>query len=224
LNGALDPAQLIAHVRHARHRLGDVFSAALLRATGNEPGERYHAVVHAHFDVARVNVPIIRQTFVYVFADALVGTPVAARAAPRIPPPTHLAHKPKPSLGLLISEPRSDLVADTLKEAAMLGAAPVWAAVVALTVSALSVAEVIRFARTIAVIVIAVRLVVITAVAAAAMRQIVIRPSVAVVIWFLMDLAPASVTRLVVIIQARAIVPVIMAVHHLAPSKSQSAP
>jgi hypothetical protein len=80
-----------------------------------------------------------------------------------------------PPLSLLISEPRPDLIADALKEAVMLGAAPVWAAVARLTVSALMAAPVIRLARAVAVfimavIVTAVRLVVITAVAAAAMR------------------------------------------------------
>jgi hypothetical protein len=78
-------------------------------------------------------------------------------------------------LSLLISEPRPDLIADALKEAVMLGAAIVLAVVVWRTVSALMAAPVIRFARAgavfiLAVIVIAVRLVVITAVAAAAMR------------------------------------------------------
>jgi hypothetical protein len=80
-----------------------------------------------------------------------------------------------PSLGLLISEPRPDLIADALKEAVMLGAAPVRAAVMRLTVSALMAAPVISFVRAVAVsilavIVIAVRLVVITAVAADAPR------------------------------------------------------
>jgi hypothetical protein len=80
-----------------------------------------------------------------------------------------------PPLSLLISEPRPDLIADALKEAVMLGAAPVWAAVARLTVSPLMAAPVIRFVRAVAVfimavIVTAVRLFVITAVAAAAMR------------------------------------------------------
>jgi hypothetical protein len=80
-----------------------------------------------------------------------------------------------PPLSLLISEPRPNLIADALKEAAMLGAAPVWAAVARLTISALMAAPVIRFVRAgavfiLAVIVIAVRLVIITAVAAAATR------------------------------------------------------
>jgi hypothetical protein len=78
-------------------------------------------------------------------------------------------------LSLLISEPRPDLIADALKEAVMLGAAPVWAAVVRPTVSALMAAQERRFARAVtvfimAVIVTAVRLVVITAVSAAATR------------------------------------------------------
>jgi hypothetical protein len=132
---------------------------------------------------------------------------------------------PMPPLGILISEPRPDLIADALKEAVMLGAALVRAVVVRLTVSTLIAAPVIRFARAVAVfimavIVIAVRLVVITAVAVAATRQVVVRPLIAVVIRFLMGAAPASVMRLVVIIPVGAIVPVIVAVHHLAPSKS----
>jgi hypothetical protein len=64
------------------------------------------------------------------------------------------------------------------------------------------------------------RLVVITAVAAAATRQVVVRPLVAMVIRFFMGAAPASEMRLVVIIPARAIAPVIVAVYHLAHSKS----
>jgi hypothetical protein len=81
-----------------------------------------------------------------------------------------------PPLRLLISEPRPDLIADALKEAVMLGAALVWAAVARLTVSSLMAAPVIMFARAVAVfimavIVTAVRLVIITAVAAAAMRS-----------------------------------------------------
>jgi hypothetical protein len=80
-----------------------------------------------------------------------------------------------PPLSLLISEPRPDLIADALKDAVMLGAALVWAAVVRLPVSPLGAAPVMRFVRAVvvfimAVIIIAVRLIIITAVAAAAPR------------------------------------------------------
>jgi hypothetical protein len=96
---------------------------------------------------------------------------------------------------------------------------------VRLTVSALGAAPIIRFARAVAVfimavIVIAVRLVVITAMAADATRQVVVGPLVAVVIRFLMGAALASVMRVVIIVPARAIAPVIVAVCHLATSKS----
>src|SRR5262249_54874479 len=96
-------AQLIAHVRHARHRFDDVFRAAFLFAAVHAPGENDHAVVHTDLDVARVNVPVVRQTVVYIFADAFVGTTVAARAAPRIPP-APLVQTPPP-LGVLVAEP-----------------------------------------------------------------------------------------------------------------------
>jgi hypothetical protein len=219
---------LIAHVLGASHRFGEVFGAAFLIAAVHAPGERDHAVVHAHLYVARVNIPILCQTVVYVFADALVGTLVTPRAAPRMRSLPHLVHTPSP-LSLIVPEPGPDLIARALKEATFLAAAPALAAVVRLTVSTLMFAPVIWLAQAVtvfrsAVIVITIRLVVIPAgppapvwfagitTAAIAVTRLLaaIAPFAPPLRGFFIAAALATVIRFVVIIPAKATAPVII--------------
>src|SRR5262245_37653723 len=132
-----------------------------------------------------------------VLAYAFVGTPVTARATPRIQPLTYLV-RPPPPLGLLVSEPGPDLVACALEEASLL-AAPAPAAVIRLAIFAFIASLIIRLARAFAVfitvvIVSAVRLAVMPAAVSAPGRFAVI--TAAAVPVTLLFAAVAAVVRL----------------------------
>jgi hypothetical protein len=236
----LTDAQLVAHVRYTRHRIGDVFRAAFLFATLHAPGERDHAVVDDHLDVCRIDISVIRQTVVYIFADALVGSLLTARPAARVHSSARFIWAAG-ALDLFIDEPRPELAACAFEESPLLGvaAAVIWLAVfvfIAPVVIPIVIRMIIGFARAFAifmatVIVSAVRLAVIPAAVTAPGRFGGIRSAalaattvtgplaaIAAAPRFFITAALASAMRLVLILSFIAVTPVmiIVVVRHLA--------
>jgi hypothetical protein len=65
---------------HARHRVRQVFSTALVVAAGNHARERDLAVAHGHLDIGGVESGIVREMVVHILPDAFIGPLVTARA------------------------------------------------------------------------------------------------------------------------------------------------
>jgi hypothetical protein len=162
-------------------------------------------------------IPVVRQIVVDVLADALVGTPVTTRATPRVHPLTHLV-RPPPTLGLLVAEPRLDLIAGALEEASVL-AAPVPAAVIRFTVSAFITSTVFAFITSLVVRLACAVAVFITAVIVSAVRLGVRPAAVSAPVGLAVVAAPAravtpfaalaSVIRLFIALRGAALAPVI---------------
>jgi hypothetical protein len=87
---ARDP-ELVLDLLHSGHCVHDVLRQALALAIVDCPGERDLAVLDPHFDLARVDVAVLRQALANILAEALVRPLVALRTAaderPGLPAP-----------------------------------------------------------------------------------------------------------------------------------------
>jgi len=128
---------VVLHVAHAGDALGDVLGPAPGVAVVDRTAQRHLAVVDIDVDLRGIDVGVIRQPVVDVLLDALVGAPVAFRAAAAIVLLPTL-------LRTAIAEPRRDLVGGALEESAVLlpptAAAVALAAIAAATVATAAVA------------------------------------------------------------------------------------
>src|SRR5262252_5170365 len=89
-------AELVVNVFHSGDAFGDVFGQALCVLVVDAARERDFAVLHLDVDFARVDIRVVGQAFVDVFADAVVGTlpvlwPAAGEAALLIAVAAHAA-------------------------------------------------------------------------------------------------------------------------------------
>ena len=98
-------AQSVLDVVHARHRLRDVFCASLVFAAVDVAAQSYFTVVDRHHDLKRVEVIILAQPVVDVFAYPLVGSAIVFWSTSATP----FVHTPA-LLGFFIAKPRSDRV------------------------------------------------------------------------------------------------------------------
>jgi hypothetical protein len=106
-------AQSVLDVVHTGHRLRDVFRAALIVAAVDVAGKSHFAILDCHYNFKRVEIIILAQPVVDVFANPLVGSAIvfwSTSAALFVLPPA--------SLGVFITKPRSDRVRGAVPPAA----------------------------------------------------------------------------------------------------------
>ena len=72
------------HLVDARDPLGEVLDHSLDVALVDGTGERHLTVLHAHLDLAGVDVGVASELLVDLFLDALIGTAVSFWAAPDV--------------------------------------------------------------------------------------------------------------------------------------------
>src|SRR5690242_5239724 len=79
-------AQVVDHVAHAGDAFGNVFGQPLRAPVVNEAFEHDVAIHHVDFDLRGVNVAVVCEAVVDLFAYALVRAAITARPAAREPP------------------------------------------------------------------------------------------------------------------------------------------
>jgi hypothetical protein len=117
---ALLNPEIVLDMRDAGNGFGKVLGVAFLEAAAHRARRRDLAVRDGDLDLGRVDMRIIGQSVVHVLADALVRTLVALRPASAMLAALVLAPPPR---RIVVAEPRSDLVAGALEEAALVALA-----------------------------------------------------------------------------------------------------
>src|SRR4030095_4541568 len=85
--------------------------------------EGHHALRDCHFDIACIEIIVICQTIVHIFANPLIRSSVAFRALSLVSPSfPRFVHLPS-SLGIVIAEPGRNFVSDTVPPTSLLRSA-----------------------------------------------------------------------------------------------------
>ena len=67
-------AELVPDVADARHEFHQVLDRALDLPRFDAACQRHFALAHGHFDVARIDVPVVGQAIGDFFTDAFIGS------------------------------------------------------------------------------------------------------------------------------------------------------
>jgi hypothetical protein len=106
--------QSIFNIRHARHRLSEVFRATFVVATVDGSRKRHFGAVYGYLDFGSVESVIVGQPFADVFPDAIVGTPVALWTTSPMFAARILAAS---AFGVFVAKPRRDCISGFIKPA-----------------------------------------------------------------------------------------------------------